>query len=253
MKKIAILIFCALFTSCATGEFEFFYNTKIVDNTTDSKLIYSDSLLKFQFLPVPNGIYFEITNNTSEAITIDWDNSYFSEPSGNTYKALNSDFIGLSTELALKQTNTTIIPPKGRVTRFTTSNKNLSSFSLYTNNSMFYNALNGVSTYSSLSKYDKFVNAGNYWPIKQPYNGERSNESIIRDTLICGSHYFDSILNYMNANDYLGLGLKINYKNVIKSYDFKFNFVDCVVYYKYRDGNDGSYKYKQKCRIKPKS
>lgn len=253
MKKIAIIIFCALFTSCATGEFEYFYTTKIEDKSTDSKLTYSDTLLNFQFLPVPNGIYFEIINNTEDAITIDWDNSYFSEPSGNTYKALNSDFIGLSTELALKQTNTTIIPPKGRVRRFTTSNKNLSSFSLYTNNNMFYSALNGVTNYYSLSRYDKFVNAGNYWPIKQPYNGERTNESIIKDSTICKSNYFDTVSKYMADNNYLGLGLKINYKNTIKSYDFKFNFVDCVVYYKYRDGNDGSYKYKQKCRIKPKS
>jgi hypothetical protein len=243
MKYICISVLCTiLFSSCYTTGFEYYYNTRLENHSPQNDLNYSDSLFNFQFLPVPNGIYFTITNNTKESVSIDWDNSYFTEPSGNTYKALNSDFIGLSNELALKQTNTTIIPPKGKVSRFTTSNKNLSSFSIYTDNNLFYSALNRVSTYSSISRYDKFVKAGNYWPIYQPYYGEMTQSQM--DSSVCKSQTFEIVKDYMKNNDNLGLGIKVNYKATSKNYDFKFKFINSMVYYKYETGNVPSYYYK---------
>jgi hypothetical protein len=245
MKYICISVLCTiLFSSCYTTGFEYYYNTRLENHSPQNDLNYSDSLFNFQFLPVPNGIYFTITNNTNESVSIDWDNSYFTEPSGNTYKALNSDFIGLSNELALKQTNTTIIPPKGKVSRFTTSNKNLSSFSIYTNTNMFYDALNGVSNYSSLSRYDKFVTAGNYWPIYQSYSGESTVSQM--DSTICTSFVFgfNIVKDYMKNNNNLGLGLKLNHKNTSKNYDFKFKFVNSMIYYKYVANNIPTYYYK---------
>lgn len=126
MKKLFSLIvyltLSFLITSCST--YYFTYDTYL-EKSNPRSLQYKDSLFKFSFIPVPNGIYFKIDNLSSKPAYILWDNCYFILPNGNSSKALNIDLLSMATEVLIKEKNESIIPPNSSYARFTTSNINL--------------------------------------------------------------------------------------------------------------------------------
>lgn len=206
-----------IISGCDTVSFVV-YKTYLKDSTIDS-LHYNDSRFSFDFLPVANSIYFKITNLLDTTAFLIWDKSYFIEPDGNSYNALNTDLLQENETVANKEDNKSIIPQHGTLLRFTTSATNYKKFTAYTTqtvNNLYYNF--SISNMSSNS----FYTIGNYWP-----------ETI--ENLNSQPH---DISNYVINNNNLGLGLTIRVNDETCEYKFDFKIKELRIYSFYSDINN---------------
>ncbi|MCE1189219.1 MAG: hypothetical protein LWX56_08750 [Ignavibacteria bacterium] len=126
MKNIVflqILFFSFLFFIGCGPKIETYHVSFLtcLKNCQNCSLERKDSLLSFKFIPVPNGLWMRIYNLSDEIIKIDWDNSFFIPPNGNSTKAANTDLLYMKDELLSKSSNFTLIPNGAYVERFTTS------------------------------------------------------------------------------------------------------------------------------------
>ncbi len=128
---IALALSAALLTSCTTTlEVDYRFGVVVPEGLAPSAE--DDAAFDFDFVVVPTGIYFTVQNNSSAPATIDWQNCFFIDTSGNTYNALNTDILNETNEVAFKSANRTQLPAKGRVSRFTTATVNVQGKSVVT-------------------------------------------------------------------------------------------------------------------------
>ena len=86
------------FAGC-TKVYKVAYQTSLADS---DRLDFEDEYFAFKFVPLPNGIWFDIYNKTKTTAKIIWDKSYFIMPDGNSYKALNTDLLKEERRIAEK-------------------------------------------------------------------------------------------------------------------------------------------------------
>ena len=89
-----------------------------------------------------------------------WDKSYFIEPTGNSSKALNTDILETNQKILAKENYESVIPQESHFARFTSSAKNLTSFSMY-NSLTIYNEV--TKTLNTNQAYSKFYLTAPYW------------------------------------------------------------------------------------------
>lgn len=96
--RVAITI-----SSCSVN-YELSYDTYL-ENSEPKGLRFQDDSFIFNFIPVSNGIFFSINNLTDTTAFLIWDKSYFIEPDGNSYKAINLDLLKVEDEIVHKELN----------------------------------------------------------------------------------------------------------------------------------------------------
>lgn len=236
--SIFIVSFALLFISCSTT-YKISYDTYLKDSP-NKELKFSDDKFEFAFIPVANGIYFTIKNNSDRTAYLVWDKSYFIEPSGNTFKALDIDAINTVNEVARKENNESPIPAKSSFARFTTPNTNLQKFQEF--NTVIVNNYFTNYTYSTTFKSD-FFDVGAYWVTTLKKEDESSGvtyyseESKIEDDDMFLDKNCKEIKNNILQNNKLGLGFYI--KQDDKEYEYRFDFkVNQVNIYKVSDNKN---------------
>jgi hypothetical protein len=190
-------------------------------NSEPKSLVYKDTFFIFEFHPVPNGLYYNITNLSNVPATLEWDKCYFIEPTGNPSRALNIDGISEDSRTHELPTNISIIPPHGSFGRFTTSALNVQEITEY--KSYYYKYIGYISTTGNT-----FYNYGRYWP---NYNGpafERADSLHKNDTAL------PNISSYVRKNNNMGVGFHIRLKDTVVDYKFDFK-IDKISIYKVRD------------------
>jgi hypothetical protein len=220
--SIITLLSILFFISCSTT-YKISYDTYIKDSQKKD-LNYSDDKFDFTFIPVSNGIWFSVKNKTSKTAYLVWDKTYFIEPTGNSFKALDVDALNTVEEVARKENNESLIPANSIYARFTTPKNNLSKFAQYdyvTINNIFTNNI-----YTSSSYYE-FFEAGAYW--KTTIQNEPKNNNYGKDSWDRPAYEGDllerntyELKDFLINNNNLGLGLYIKYEN--ENYEYRFDF-----------------------------
>lgn len=233
MNKVIIMpiLISVLFWSCSNS-YQITYNTYLKESEKKD-LNYSDDKFDFTFIPVANGIWFKIKNKTSTTAYLLWDNSYFIEPSGNSYKAIDVDALNTPEEALIKENNESVIPSNSSYARFTTPNTNINKFN--ETNTVIYNNLFTNNSYAN-TKYNSYFKTGAYWETtfekeeetsKKYYgqNGEDYADDDVKLNLKC-----NELRSKTKLNNNLGLGLTIKYNDAIYEYRFDFKISQINIY-----------------------
>jgi hypothetical protein len=189
------------------------YETYLVKSDPPKSLKFIDEKFEFNFLPVENGIIFQIKNIGEKPAFLEWDRSYFIEPDGNSYKALNTDLLHENVETKEKAKYESVIPPNGIFQRFTTSALNSELFTSV--NFTEFNSGN-ISTVRVVSS--KITGFGRYWP------GYTEPSFATGDTLQKNDLALEEIKNYMVNKNKMGLGISVKMNDTISDYKFDFRF-----------------------------
>jgi len=216
-------------SSCASFHYNVVYNTHLL-NSEPKALVYKDSSFVFEFNPVPNGLYYNITNLSNVPAILEWDRCYFIEPTGNSSRALNVDAgIREDTHMQEGARNESVIPPHSSFGRFTTSALNVHKFTMLnsTYSSYYYKFINASIGYSSTT-VNTFYKYGRYWP---DYNGPEFEPA---DSLHKKDIALPNISSYIRKNNNMGIGFCIQIKDATLNYKFDFK-IDKVAIYKVRD------------------
>ena len=223
LARFLLLVILASIFSC-TATYRFKYSTYISEPETEEQLIYEDSLFIMEFLPVPNGIMFNITNKTNEMAYLQWNQSYIVYPNGNSFKALNEDMLNLDERLREKETNESLIPPGASLKRFTTNAQNIDVFKEIYTSTYVNTSLNKVFIDQ---QYNEFYTHKPYWPIQRKMRYDYENELDYLEELML-KEYREELFSINNIG--LGFRIKIDDKNL--SYDFRFKIDEVEVYRK---------------------
>ena len=219
-NAIFIVLVLILFISCSST-YKVSYDTYIKD-TPNKELKYNDDKFEFAFIPVANGIWFTIKNKTDQNSYLVWDKTYFIDPTGNTFKALDYDAVLVTDEVARKENNESPIPAKSSFARFTTPNTNLKKFQEY--NTIIVNNYFTNYTYSNTFK-SEFFDAGAYWPstyLKDSDNHYSDDEFL---DIKC-----EELKNIILRSNSLGLGLYIKQNDSFYEYRFDFKVKQISIY-----------------------
>jgi hypothetical protein len=228
MKRLLILLaYLAPFiviSNCASRHFAVEYSAHLL-NSEPKSLVYKDTFFVFEFNPVPNGLYFNITNLTNVPAILEWDRCYFIDPTGNPSRALNVDAgIREDTHMYEGARNESVIPPHNSFGRFTTSALNVQKF---TKSESYYYRFSKSIAYSS-TIFNTFYNYGRYWP---DYNGPAFEPT---DSLHKKDIALPGISSYLRKNNNMGVGFHIRLKDTVIDYKFDFK-IDKISIYKVRD------------------
>ncbi len=219
-KQFLLIIICIvlLLSSCKL-EYSYFYLTSL-DGSKNKTLTIQDSIMKFTFLPEPNGIWFEIENLSDENIFLLWDGSYFVDPTGNSSKALNMDILTTENKIVSKENFESIIPKQGTFRRFTASSKDISYYqkidrTIYMVSPNF--------TIQNTSYEEKYIpNA--YWTNSTtiPYGSKG-------DLKIKHGMEMNRLMNSLKLNNNLGLGFTFRKGGKTIERDFKIKIDKVIV------------------------
>jgi hypothetical protein len=228
MKHFLTPLVCAasliIISSCTPFHYSTEYHTHLL-NSDPKSLVYKDTLFDFEFYPVPNGVYFNITNLSNVPATLEWDRCYFIEPTGNPSRALNVDGgIREDTHMYEGARNESVIPPHSSFGRFTTSALNVQEF---TKSETYYYRFTKSIVYSSTT-FNTFLNYGRYWP---DYNGPIFEPA---DSLHKKNIALPWISSYVRKNNNMAVGFHIRLKDTVVDYKFDFK-IDKISIYKVRD------------------
>jgi hypothetical protein len=226
MKHFVIPLVCAasviIISSCTSSCYIVEYSTHL-SNSEPKSLVYKDTLFVFEFYPVPNGLYFNITNLLNVPATLVWNSCYFIEPTGNPSRAMNIDGLIEDTRMREMANNESVIPPHGSFGRFTTSALNVKAITECNSNFYFYNSI-GFST----TMLNTFYKYGRYWPDYKGPVFEPADSLHIRDISL------PNISNYIRNNNNMGVGFCIRTKDTTLDYKFDFK-IDKVAIFKVHD------------------
>jgi hypothetical protein len=211
-----------IISGCTPFHYTTEYNTHLL-NSDPQSLVYKDTLFVFKFNPVPNGIYFNITNLSNVPAMLVWNSCYFIDPTGNPSRALNIDGIIEDTRTREMATNESVIPPLGSFGRFTTSALNVQAIKESDSYYFFYQ-----SSGFSHTIYNSFYDFGRYWP---DYNGPAFEPA---DSLHENDIALPNISSYVRNNNNLGVGFCIRVNDTTINYKFDFK-IDKIAIYKVRD------------------
>jgi hypothetical protein len=227
MKRFLTLLVCTapliVISSCTPLHYVIKYNAHLL-NSEPKSLVYKDTLFDFEFNPVPNGVYFNITNLSNVPAILEWDRCYFIEPTGNSSRALNVDGgIREDTHMQEGARNESVIPPHGSFGRYTTSALNVQAIRECNSYYSFYKSYG-----YSFSTFNTFYKYGSYWP---DYNGPAFEPT---DSLHKKDIALPGISSYVRKNNNMGVGFHIRLKDTVVDYKFDFK-IDKIAIYKVRD------------------
>jgi hypothetical protein len=219
-KSVFIGLIVLIFISCSTT-YKVSYETYLKESP-NKELKYSDDKFDFAFIPVANGIWFTIKNNTDKNAYLVWDKTYFIDPTGNSFKALDYDAVLVTEEVARKENNESPIPAKSSFARFTTPNTNLKKFQEFNTVTVtnFFTDYTYSNTFTS-----EFFDAGAYWPatyFKDDENPYSDDEYL---DIKCGE-----LKNTIMKDNNLGLGLYIKQNDAFYEYRFDFKVNQINIY-----------------------
>ncbi len=120
---LAALLLSLVAQGCA-ATYTLEYGVVLKDHGTEGPLKFKDENFAFEFRPTPAGVAFSVDNLSDKDASLDWDRSFFVQPDGNSYKAINTDTLEEQNVIAMKSRYTTIVPRGARVCRFTTATVN---------------------------------------------------------------------------------------------------------------------------------
>jgi hypothetical protein len=229
MTRVILLGITALIFFSCSSTYEVTYDTYL-SNTPYKTLKFIDDKFDFSFIPVSNGIWFTIKNGTDQTAYLVWDKSYFIEPSGNSYKAIDYDAIKVVEEFEQKGNNETPIPAKSTFSRFTTANTNVKKFEDFETISI--SNLFSDYTYST-SIRNEFFKAGAYWPTVFERGGSgtmRKENTDFDDDETFLDKKCSELYDYILKNNNLGLGLFIKQNNEFYEYRFDFRIKEAKIY-----------------------
>src|SRR5271169_2818751 len=116
MKAIILISVSIVLFGCVS--YRTLYDTYLLNSDPPKSLQFKDNNFEFVFQPVENGIWFQVKNLNEKPAFLEWDRSYFIEPSGNSYKALNTDLVNENSETKIKEKYESILPPNAIFQRF---------------------------------------------------------------------------------------------------------------------------------------
>jgi len=207
MRKLFLLLLFVV-VSCAPT-YRMVYNSYLTQSNNKS-LSFEDSRFAFSFTLWPNGIFFTVKNKQDSTGYILWKDSYFINPDGNSYQALNTDVLNIDEKIMYRYDNKSPIAPLSNLTRFTTASNNVSSYVEYSTvaiNKKFGNK----STKSSVLSKNSFFSTGAY----------RTREISTGSSRILKRRLAKLSEDTKKYNS-LGMGLKIRIGKSL--YRYKFNF-----------------------------
>lgn len=117
---LAVLMIWASASACTTT-YDVVYGFRLEGSEAGAPLETSDGAFSFKFWPNVAGIEFVAKNLTEDDASLDWDQSFFVQPDGNTYKALNTDVLDEANEIVMKSRYSSIIPAGAKLHRFTSA------------------------------------------------------------------------------------------------------------------------------------
>ncbi len=221
LKHLLILFVTLMLTSCATRSKYFVVYDTYLKGSQPKSLTFQDDKFLFEFLPVPNGVYFNIKNLTSSPAVIIWDRSYYIEPNNNSSKLLNMDIFQEERETLLKTKYESILPPGANFNRFTTSALNVDKFQNIDKSIISANMTMGnynISMTSADWKYSEFFTYGRYWS---------DIGNILQSEL---PQKLEDVKDYILNNNNMGIGMAIQINHEIVDYRFDFKFKNVSVY-----------------------
>lgn len=233
MKKVTL--FAIFFTTIMVGckvSYLYTYDTYL-ENSPIKSLTFTDSLIRVDFYPLPNGVQIDIENLSPQNLYLDWEQSYFIKPDGSTSKALNTDILETSKDIVDKDNNVSIIPKGSHFIRFTCSAKDIDFFAFQTT-SVFHNRI--TNTYNISSGYSEFFKRRPYWLLggDRQYNSKSELPSYHQNEAIRVQEF---ILN----NNNLGLGFTLKYKGTELEYHFRLPIKSSTVFMKTSDDTFSGY------------
>lgn len=197
MKKLFIILF--LLVSCSTN-YHIIYDTYL-EGSKEKVNYFQDNKFNFEFTPVHNGLFFTIKNLTDKVAYLIWDRTYFIQPDGNSYKAINTDTLEEDKQISYKENYESILPPKSLFKRFTTSDINAHKFKSE-DITIYKDYVNNISTEKIISS--EWIGASRFWPLIAK-----------KDDLI-------NVTEYITNNNNMGIGFVI--KQGEKEFEYNFNF-----------------------------
>lgn len=220
-KYLIVLITLVMLLSCSV-KYYVAYETYLSQSPTKS-LSFEDDRFRFDFLPTPNGVFFNIKNLTQTAATIVWDRSYFIDPENNSSKLLNTDVMLEEEETKSKAKYQSIIAPGANFRRFTTSALNVDKQKIMKEEvKINYSEIFGSGRLTTLenSEYDTFISYGRYWPDIGYASKSKLNDGLNR------------IKDYVSYSNNMGIGFSIQLNENLYDYKFDFKFERVSVYKK---------------------
>ena len=216
MKQACIAVWALLLgfvvVGCATN-YELRYEAQLRGQAEPGSLVTEQDGLRFEFLPLPVGVAFEIVNNAAEDAVLDWSRSYFIAPGGNSFKALNTDTLNEVDIVALKSLDIATVPRGAMLRRFTTASVNPERYRILRLRtfSTWMGSYGGGWTFSSLS-IDEGLTFPEYYPLSV-----RADESQLK-------RKFEEVSKVMAHGPSMGLGLMIRTGANEKLYRFDIEF-----------------------------
>ena len=216
MKQAFIVVWAILLgfvmAGCATN-YELRYEAQLRGQTEPGSLVTEQDGLRFEFQPLPTGIAFAIVNSAAEDVVLDWSRSYFIEPGGNSFKALNTDTVNEEGVIALKSLDIATVPRGAMLRRFTTASVNPERYRIVRSRtfSTWMGEYGDVWTFSSLS-IDEGLTFPEYYPLSVS-----AEESQLKRKL-------EEISKIMVSGPSMGLGLMIRTGTAEKLYRFDLDF-----------------------------
>lgn len=216
MKQACIVVWALILgfvvVGCATN-YELRYEAQLRSQAEPGSLVTEQDGLRFEFQPLPTGVAFAIVNNAAEDVVLDWSRSYFIEPGGNSFKALNTDTVNEEGVIALKSLDIATVPRGAMLRRFTTASVNPERYRIVRSRafSTWMAGYGQAWTFSSLS-----IDEGLTFPEYYPLSVSADETQLTRK--------LDEVSKILVSGPSMGLGLMIRTGNSEKLYRFDVDF-----------------------------
>ncbi|NIQ50849.1 MAG: hypothetical protein GTN87_09890, partial [Hydrotalea flava] len=86
--------------------------TVTVEKKFDAPNVYKDEVISIEWNPRPNGLGFELTNNTSNSMSVIWDQCAFVDQKGQTHKTMHAGVKYIDRNNAMPPS---LVPANGKI------------------------------------------------------------------------------------------------------------------------------------------
>lgn len=209
---VKLFLISLIFASCKVS-YLVSYQTDL-ENSPNESLQFKDSIISVSFIPIPNGILFDIENLSKNNLYLIWDRSYFIEPSGSSSKLLNTDILETNSAIRDKENYESVIPKGAHFNRFTSPANKISLFSMYTSTSLYNEVTKTITSYAD---YSQLYLTSTYWNLssKMQYNSKKEIPGIDKVEIA-------TIQKFIIYNNKLAVCFTIKNKEKEIEYHFRF-------------------------------
>jgi hypothetical protein len=212
VNAVIALASTLVLSACAT-QYQLRYEAQLRNASGEGGLSSQQDGLSFEFLPLPTGVAFAVSNKSAEDVVLDWSRSYFIEPGGNSFKALNSDTLKEDSKVAMKSLDVVTVPSGAMLRRFTTASVNPEGYNIVRSQTLsaWMGTAMGNWTYSSFGISEGYKFPG-YFPLE--FSAEASQlERKLKE-----------VADVMRRGSSMGVGLMIRSGSTEKLYRFDIDY-----------------------------